>query len=183
MQFTNFRIILLGSIICSAIFAADLAFGIGAISLSYIIFMILAFWIGTRNYHIIASVLSAIVLNIIGWIYQSKSTIVEFDLGGFHSTLDYEGLFRVFTSFILIVVGIVLIKQKGKEDELNSLNESLELRILARTSASENRARKLEKQIKALKLIRSEQTNESIKRLDDVINELKELNKLEYTDV
>lgn len=182
MDWTDFRVIFFGFIICSLIFAADYLFGLGAISVFYIFFMLMTFWLSNKTYHIFGSILVSISLTVIGWLFQSRLTQVEIDVGPFFTLLDYEGLFRAFTIFILIFLGGILIKQKNKEFELSKLNESLELRILARTTASEARAMRMEKQIKILQSIRASQVDSSIKKLDDVINELKNLNDLEISD-
>jgi hypothetical protein len=182
MEFVDFKVISLGVIICSLVFAADFLFGLGAISLLYIFFMMITFWLSKQNYYIISSVVISLILNIIGWMFQTRHTEIEINVGQIQAMMDYEGLFRVFTIFILIFVGGILIKQRNKEFELSKLNESLELRILARTTASEHRAKRLEQQIDILKIIQAEKTNASIIRLDNVINELKELNEMEMSN-
>jgi hypothetical protein len=179
MDWTDFRVILLGLVICTLVFSAEYIFGLGAISVLYIFFMLLTFWLSKKAHHIFGSVLVSMSLTMIGWLFQSRLTQVEIEVGPFHSMLDYEGLFRVFTVFILVFLGAILIRQKNKEFEINKLNESLEFRILAKTVASEARAMRMEQQIKVLQLIRSSQVDNSIKKLDDVITELKKLNDLE----
>lgn len=167
---------------CSAIFIADVTFGIGAISLLYVLYMLSSYFFSDKSYQIVATVAISICLTLIGWLFQSSETLREIDLGYFYTVINYEGVFRVASCFVLLFLGGVLVKHKNKEFELEKLNESLELRILAKTAASENRAKILEMQISVLQKIRQNQENESMKRLDIVINQLKELNNLEFSD-
>ncbi len=183
MDLTDLRVILLGFVLCSLIFALDYSFGLGALSMLYIFFMLLTFWQTKKRYHVVGAVLVSLSLTLIGWLYQTRSINVEISVGSFYSIMDYEGLFRIVTLFVLVFLGGILVRQKSKEFELSKLNESLELRILARTTASEARAKCLEQQIKVLQSISSSQVDLSIKKLDDVINELKHLNEMEVSNV
>jgi signal transduction histidine kinase len=178
MKLKELSILLLGLVVCSIIFIADISFSLGAISIFYVIFMLLTFWLTKHFQYLVGSILSSIILTIIGWSLQTRYLSSEIDLGIIRAVLDYEGLFRAFTLFILVFVGIILLKQKKKEVEVQKLNETLELRILARTSASESRAKRLERQIDILKAVRELEVSESLHGLDNVIQELKDL-KLE----
>lgn len=176
----DFGLLILGIIICSGIFAADILFQLGAIALFYIIFLVSVFMLSKKNVYLISSFISSIVLTGIGWVFQTRSSEVYLDIGGvIQATLNYEGLFRVVTMLVILFIGIILLKQRAKDEELTHLNETLELRILARTAVSENKAKRLEEQIKALQNIRNKKTDEAIVRLDNVIAELKDLNRME----
>jgi len=115
MDWKDFRIILLGFIVCSLIFAADYTSGLGALSVLYIFFMLLTFWSSDKKHHLIGSTLVSGALTLIGWLFQTRLTQVAIDVEPFYFMMDYEGLFRVFTVFILVFLGGVLIKQKNKK--------------------------------------------------------------------
>lgn len=166
-----------GFLLCSAVFAADISMSIGAISILYILFVLLSFWTSSKYQYIVASVVSSVFLTIIGWVLQTKFVKSEINLGFVQAVVDYEGLFRAFSLFILIFVGVFLIRHKIKEIEIKKLNDSLELRILARTAAAEVKAKRLEKQIEILQTLNQNSTNKSLQRLDNVIDELKKLQK------
>lgn len=181
MQF-DLRLLLLGMALSSFIFAADIIVSIGAISILYVILLLVTFWFAKKKLYILSSVITSNALILIGWLFQSRVTESLIDIGIVKAELDYEGLFRVFSIFILIIVGGVLTQQRSKEEELQELNENLNLRILSKTAASEGRAKRLEQQIKILQQIRKEEIESGLSGLDAVIAELKQLNELELTD-
>lgn len=181
--YMRFLPIILGLLLVSIIFSADVLFNLGAISLFYVCFIIAVFWTVREKNYLVSAVIISLILTIAGWILQTRATTILIDLEIFKATLDYEGLFRVVSLSVLMFVGAVLFKQKQKEDELQKLNAELELRILARTTVSETKAKRLEQQIEVLQGIRRHNTYQSIDRLDRVISELKELNKMETSHV
>ena len=178
----DYKILLLGIIFASLIFIADIIFCIGAISLFYIILLLITFWFAKHKQYIYGFIMSSISLILCGWLFQHRTTEVIIDIGIFNAGIDYEALFRVFTIAIIVIVGGILVYQKSKEEELRELNETLELRILSRTVASESRTRRLEKQISLLQTIRKQELEDSLNGLDIVIKELKDLTNLEVYD-
>lgn len=175
----DIRILLIGMVISGLIFVLDTIFGLGIISLFYVLFLLSAFVWGKNKRYIISSLLSSIILVLTGWMLQTRETEYILNIGIINAGIEYEGLFRVFSIVILVVLGIVLIKQRVKEEELNEFSETLELRILARTASAENRARRLECQIQELQKLRSDNVSNSLKKLDCIISELRNINKLE----
>jgi signal transduction histidine kinase len=177
MRYFDLRIIILGLIIAGLIFTADMIFGLGAISIGYIFFLLITFWLAQKKQYIFSSIVISIILTLIGWSYQVRVYNELIDVGIVKAQLDYEGLFRVFTIIILIFVGGVLFRQRMKEEELHEFNETLELRILARSAASEAKAKRLEQQILILQDISKHEVSESLSKLDNVIKELKEVSE------
>jgi len=171
--------VILGLLLVSIIFTLDIIFNLGAISLLYVCFILGVFWAVEKKGYLVGATLVSIILTVVGWTQQTRETSVFINLDFFKATMDYEGLFRVVSLAVLTFLGVVLFKQKQKEEELQKLNSELELRILARTTVSETRAKRLEEQISVLQGIRRNNTYESIDRLDMVISELKELNHME----
>lgn len=168
---------------CSAIFIADMFLHIGAINLFYIMLIMIVYTISKNKVHIFGATATAVILNGFSWFYNNRVTNVLIDVGGvIHCQLNYEDLFRAVTSIILVFCGFIFLNQKSKDDELLKINETLELRVLARTAKSENKVKILEKQIVILQNIKTEKTQESILKLDNVIAELKQLSKMEGHD-
>lgn len=175
----RFSIPIIGLILASSVFAADLAFGLGAISVLYFIFLFFVFWFSKDIYYILSATISSIILIFTGWSLSERFSETLIDIGIIKAQLDYEGLFRVFALTIIILIGGMLAFQKQKEKELKELNETLGLRILSRTVSSENKVKKLEQQILILQKIRKQDIEYSLANLDAVIQELKELNDSE----
>lgn len=182
MNGKDVKVLSLSLILNSIIFLLDYYFSLGAISILYILFMFTITFISKESKHIIFSIIVSTVLTFIGWGFQTGYAGVEIDLGIIHAIVDYEGLFRAFSLFIIVVVGGILLEKINKEKEVSRLKTNIELSILARTTTSETRARKLENQIKVLKEIRESETIESLKRLDDVIEVLKVISSMETKD-
>ena len=137
--------------------------------------LFVTFWFSNEKENIIGSVASSIILVLIGWYLQYRTSIIVLDLSFFYAEIDYEILFRAISIIVLGFVGIILFKEKIRDEELQKLNETLELRIFARTAIAEKRAENLEKQIAALQSLKKDNTNNSINKLDSVISELKKL--------
>jgi hypothetical protein len=171
-----------GLIFVSIVFACDILFGLGAISMLYLMFLLLTFAMVRSNLYIISSMITSVILTSIGWFYQSRQTITTIDVGVIMAELNYESLFRAVSILLTIFLGSVLFKAKIKKDELQELNESLDLRIFAKTAISEAKARRLEAQIEALKQVKYSDTKTAISKLDDIILELKELNQFSEED-
>lgn len=167
--------LLISVILASLVFVADVIFSLGALSLFYIIMLFVTFWFSNEKENIIGSVISSIILVLIGWYLQYRTSIIVLDLSFFYAEIDYEILFRAISIIVLGFVGIILFKEKIRDEELQKLNETLELRIFARTAIAEKRAENLEKQIAALQSLKKDNTNNSINKLDSVISELKKL--------
>jgi energy-coupling factor transporter transmembrane protein EcfT len=175
MRLFDLRLLLLWMVVSSLIFIADIIFSLGAISLCYIFLMLITFWFAKTKFNMVGSVLVSVSLTIIGWLYQTRFVKSFIDIGIIQAELDYEGLFRTFSIIILIFVGGVLLYQRSRDEELERLNETLELKILSRSAASEAKAKRLEQQIIILQTIDKQEVSQSLSKLDDVIKELREL--------
>ena len=119
-----------------------------------------------------------LVLIFFNLLFQKRVVTDIISIGVFFVKIDYENFFRSFSALIVIVVGCILLYYKSKVLQFQELNETLELRILARTVASENKARILQEQILILQNIKDDkEINDSLSELHNVINELKVLIK------
>jgi K+-sensing histidine kinase KdpD len=165
---TFFIISGLGLLITSLIFIIDVLFNIPALTVFYVLFVFMALWTGdTKN--IIASATISTVLILLAWFINS-------DL------LSIDGMGRLLSAVVVWTVALLSAKRSETEIELKRLNETLELRILARTIASERKAQMLEMQIKQLQELRTQNTQQALLQLDDVIKSLKEISYNELED-
>jgi K+-sensing histidine kinase KdpD len=165
---TFFIISAIGLLITSLIFIIDVLFNIPALTVFYVLFVFLALWTGdSRN--IVASAVISTVLILLAWFINS-------DL------LSIDGMGRLLSAVVVWTVALLSAKRSETEVELKRLNETLELRILARTIASERKAQMLEMQIKQLQELRTQNTQQALLQLDDVIKSLKEISYNESDD-
>lgn len=94
----------------------------------------------------------------------------------FSGPLDkFDITIRIFTLITIWVGTIMSVSKKIAERDLKELNDILELKVLARTAASEAKSQRLEQQIQILKGISQETTQHSFDRLNSVIENLKQL--------
>lgn len=176
----DYKSFALSLILVTSIFFIDLNVGLGVISALYIIPLLLSFFFAKKKEYIIGVMFIILVLISFSWIFQTRVVIDMISIGNFLVKINYENFFRSFSALIVIVVGCILLYYKSKVRQFKELNETLELRILARTVASENKAKILQEQILVLQSIREDkEINNSLYELDNVINELKNLNKVE----
>jgi hypothetical protein len=176
----DYKSFILSLILVTTIFFIDLTVGLGAISALYVIPLLVSFWFSKNKEYIIGIIFIILVLILFTYIFQTRVVISEISVGNIFVKVDYENFFRAFSALIVIVVGCVLLYYKSKVKQFKELNETLELRILARTVASENKAKILQSQILILQGIRDDKEfDNSLSELDNVIIELKNLNKEE----
>lgn len=151
------------------IFICDIYFPGGVIAGFYICVIMLSHWVDD-DWVVIGTTVFSVVLSFLTYF------------------ITYEEIFwPALTNKILVVimigiVSLLAITRREAESKLKRTNETLELRVLARTAASEARSKKLEQQIKLLQAIRNHNTNSSFHALDEIINNLRELSseKEEY---
>lgn len=159
-------------IFASAIFCADIVFLGGVFSAFYVCIILLSLW-AEDDRLLIGSTIGSVLLIFTPYLYFVLT------LGQSAYLTDYFAL-HVFinkmVSFIMIVItsGLAM-RSKEKSQNLKRLNETLELRVLARIAASEAKARRLENQIEILQNIRKNNTDNAFSALDEVINNLRTL--------
>lgn len=165
---------------CSAIFAFDYLFNLSAFCLAYIIYILLSYAVNSKTYNIVSSFLLSFTLCSIGFLFSSREIIESVNLYNLIIfKVNYELLFRYSSLILLSLISILLFIQKNKDEKLEKINSSLELRILARTVSSENRVRLLEEQIDILQNLKNKKINDSIYNLDNVILQLKKISEME----
>ena len=156
-------------IFASAIFCADIIFINGAFSSFYICVVLLSLW-SDDDRLLIGATVGSIVLLFAAYGYY----LINYD---FTSPLsEIHGFSNKLISLVMIAITAGLsARTKEKSQTLKRLNETLELRVLARIAASEAKAHRLEKQIEILQSIRENNTDNAFCALDEVINNLKTL--------
>jgi K+-sensing histidine kinase KdpD len=165
---TLYIISLLGLIVISVIFMFDIMFNIPALTVFYVLFVFMALWTDDSKNIIISAIISTILV-LTAWFLSSD-------------VFSIDGMGRLLSSVVIWTVAILSAKRSEIELELKRLNETLELRILARTIASERKAQVLEMQIKQLQELRTQNTQQALMQLDDVIKSLKEISYNEVED-
>ena len=174
----DYKSFFLSLILVTSIFFVDLTIGLGVISALYIIPLLFCFFFVKKKEYIIGMMFVILVLIFFNLLFQKRVVTDIISIGVFFVKIDYENFFRSFSALIVIVVGCILLYYKSKVLQFQELNETLELRILARTVASENKARILQEQILILQNIKDDkEINDSLSELHNVINELKVLIK------
>lgn len=166
----TWKLAISGFFICSIIFTADILLGYSIVPIGYVIFLLLAILLKETAERMSAIFLIGTLLTALGLFY-----------GGFGTNTD-ELTIRFLAWVIFASTSAIAVVLKQKEEELLKINESLELKILARTAAAENRARQLQEQIRYLQDMRHENTNKSILRMDEIISNLKRLAAMEISD-
>lgn len=157
----DIKIITLGISISTIIFLLDMLIGFSAAPIFYILVLYLAFFFSSKE-AIFAFMLLSILL-----IFMSMV----------HSFEDFN--LKIISLVMVIFSGLISLMQRSSMDKLKALNDSLELKVLARTSSSTAKVLFLENQIKILQAIRSSDTLDSVKNLDNVISELKKIQDME----
>lgn len=147
-----------------AIFVADLYFSGGAVSIFYICVILLSHWIDD-DWVTLGTTFLVMVLAFINYFLipdQASPTLL---------------INKILAAVSIGVVSLLITKRKDVETRLKKSNETLELRVLARTAAAEAKSKRLEQQIKILQQIREAKTDTSFSELENVINTLKELSE------
>jgi len=146
----------------SAIFCADIIFTSGAFSSFYVCVVLLSLW-SDDDRLLIGGTVGSIILVFAAYGYS----LTDF---------EWPTLINKLISFVMIAITAGLsARSKEKSEKLKRLNETLELRVLARIAASEAKAHRLEKQIEILQAIREHNTDNAFSALDEVITNLKTL--------
>jgi K+-sensing histidine kinase KdpD len=158
-------IVALGLSLTSLIFFFDVMFNLPALTVFYVLFVFISLW--TENFKLIIS--SAVVSTVL--------VMSVWFIGPDMFTAD--SVSRLLAVVAIWMVALLAAQRSESDLELKRVNDTLELRILARTIASERRAERLEKQIKHLQELRSQNTQQALIQLDDVIKNLKEIRNLE----
>ncbi len=159
------KAVTVGSFLLAGLFCADLLLNFSALSILYICFIFFSLFTNEDKF-VFGTVVISSILVMIAWIYNG---------GG--STSD--DLVRLLSMVVIWATGLLSIQRQGVENRLKMLNETLELRVLARTATAEERSKRLEKQIKLLQNIRYADTKNSLHQLDEIISNLKEISTLE----
>lgn len=148
----------------SAIFCADIIFTGGAFSSFYVCVVLLSMW-SDDDRLLIGGTIGSIILVFAAYIYS-------FSL----NTFEWYGLVNKIVSFVMVgITAGLAARSKEKSQNLRRLNETLELRVLARIASSEAKAHRLEKQIEILQSIRKNDTDNAFSALDEVITNLRTL--------
>jgi len=159
------KAVIFGSFLLALLFCADLLFNFGAVSILYICCIFVALWTDEERF-ILGTIVISTILVMTAWVYH----------GGGTST---ENMIRLLSGVVIWMTGLLSIQRKQVENRLKMLNETLEMRVLARTAAAEEKSRRLEHQIKALQGIKHAGTKNSLSQLDEIISNLKEISRLE----
>jgi len=162
------KAVFFGTILLVALFCLDLMINISALAILYICFILFALWTDNEKF-IFGTLVISTILIMIAWIFHGGGT-------------GYDNVARLLAGVVIWVTGLLSIQRKQVENRLKMLNETLELRVMARTAASEEKSRRLELQIKALQGIRHAGTKNSLSQLDEIIHNLQEISKLEAFD-
>lgn len=147
-----------------AIFIADLYFSGGAVAGFYICVILLSHWIDD-DWVTIGTTFLVMILTFLNYFIITKEISPMLLIN------------KILAAVMIGVVSLLITKRKDTENKLKRSNETLELRVLARTAAAEAKSRRLEQQVKILQEIRETKTNDAFSALDNVINTLKELSE------
>lgn len=144
------------------IFLSDIFLKIGVISGFYICIILMAHWMDD-DWLVVGSTILSIVLTFIAYfIIYDAITLNTFSE-------------RFLTTLIIGIVSVLTAKRREIESQLRRSNETLELRVLARTAASEAKSKRLEQQIQILQALRQQNDDASFQALDEVIQTLREI--------
>jgi hypothetical protein len=169
----NTKLGIVGLLTAGAIFGLDLLYPMGgAVSILYILLIFISLWTSDAIFTIWAGTITSVLIFIGIW------------YGGGIETPGSELMIRFFGLIIIWLTAVLSIQRKEVEKELRDLNLHLELKVLARTAAAENRSLRLERQIKILENIKRNQKQEAFVVLDNVIADLRELTveNIEFLD-
>ena len=158
----SIKILLTMLIFSAAVFCADIFFANGIFSSFYVCVVLVSLW-SEDDRLLIGGIVGTIVLTFVSYVYSLD-----------HFSLQI--LINKILSFVMIAITAgISARSREKSVKLRRMNETLELRVLARIAASEAKARGLEKQIEILQQIRTSDTQDAFYALDEVINNLKTL--------
>lgn len=162
MEKSSLKLAILMVIVALIVFGLEIIFPNGVFSAFYVLVVLISLW-AEDDELLIGGVTGCFILILIGYIYT---------LNGFEVT----SLINKSLSFVMVGITAFLgVQRKEIEQKLKRLNETLELRVLARIASSEQKSKRLEKQIDILQEFRKEKTDTAFQALDDIINNLKNL--------
>jgi hypothetical protein len=161
MQKVSFKLATIMIIVALLVFSLEIIFPTGVFSAFYILVVLISLW--GEDELLIGGVIGSFILILIGYFY----TLNNFEI---------TSLINKSLSFVMVGITAFLgMQRKEVEVKLKRLNETLELRVLARIASSEHKAKRLEKQIEILQEFRKEKTDTAFQALDDIISNLKTL--------
>lgn len=156
---TNTKLAIISLLLAGGIFTLDLTSPFnGVVSILYIILILISLLSTDAIFTVWTTIISTVLIAVGIW------------NGGEDQLLN-----RGFALIIVLLTAVLSVQRKEVERELRDLNLNLELKVLARTAASENKSLRLEKQIKILENIREQKKDEDFKELDKVIKDLRYL--------
>ena len=169
------KILITMLLFASAIFCADIIFTGGAFSSFYVCVVLLSLW-SDDDRLLIGGTIGSIVLIFAAYGYFLFNTYDSSSALSATATFGLAGFINKLVSAVMISITAGLAaRSKEKSQTLKRLNETLELRVLARIASSEAKAHRLEGQIKILQEIRQSNTDSAFSALDEVITNLKVL--------
>lgn len=146
----------------SAIFCADVIFAGGAFSSFYVCVILISLW-SDDDRLLVGGIACSIILLLGAYIYSLD-------------IFSWSILINKLVAFVMIgITSGISARSREKSENLRRLNETLELRVLARIASSEAKSKRLEQQIEVLQFIRRQNTDNAFSELDQVINNLKNL--------
>ena len=158
------KVLLVMLVFASLIFCADVMVTGGSFSSFYVCVILISLW-SDDDRLLIGAFTGSIIL-----IFTSYISSFTFE------SFDWHTLTSKLVSFVMVTITTGLsMRTREKSENLKRLNETLELRVLARIAASEAKSKRLEQQIEVLQLIRRHDTDDAFSALDQVINNLKVL--------
>lgn len=162
MEKRSIKLLIIMALVALLVFGLEILFPNGVFSAFYILTVLISLWSDDDELLIIA-VCTSFILILTGYVYY------------WHS-FEITALINKSLSFVMIGITAILGSQRKEvEQKLKRLNETLEFRVLARIASSEQKSKRLEKQIEILQKFREEKTDTAFQALDDIISNLKVL--------
>lgn len=166
-------ILLISFIFAFGLFVGDVLFPFASLSALYICLVLMSLWIDDDRVCIGTTITSAALILTAHFFPFTSNYILN------SSLLINKGL------SIALVIGAAffVIQRREVETKVKRFAETLELRVLARTTAAEARSKRLEQQIQVLQIIRQNNTDNAFTALDEVIQNLRDINTTIEKDV
>lgn len=162
MKKSAVKVLILMMLLMLLIFLSDIFLKTGVISGFYICVILMAHWMDD-DWLVVGSTILSIVLTFIAY-------FIIYDAITFNTFSE-----RFLTTLIIGIVSVLTAKRREIESQLRRSNETLELRVLARTAAAEAKSKRLEQQIQILQALRQQNDDASFQALDEVIQNLREI--------
>jgi hypothetical protein len=160
----NTKLAIICLLLASGIFVLDIVSPLhGVVSVLYVILVLMSLISAEAIFTIWTTIISSVLIGIGIW-HGEEADLIN----------------RVFALIIILLAAILSVQRKEVEKELRELNLNLELKVLARTAASENKSLRLEKQIKILEGLREVEKDQAFQMLDTVIKDLRDIRYLDY---